>query len=173
MIRLVPFLIAFFTISCSNEAPSPNPAAKSAAGLAITPATGAQIAQAIKNTGGNAILVNVWATWCQPCVEEFPDIMKLYGKYKDQGLRIVFISADFEDPPKAAEAFLKNQGVDFPTFIKSGKDMAFINALDPNWSGAIPASWVYDGKGDKRHFWEGKVSYEIFEEKVLSVLQKP
>ena len=171
--HLILFLIAVLTISCSNEAPAPNLAAKPATGLSITPATGAEIAQAIKNTEANAILVNVWATWCAPCVEEFPDIMKLYRTYKDQGLRIVFISADFEDPPKAAEAFLKDHGVDFPTFIKSGRDMAFINALDPNWSGALPATWVYDGSGKKHHFWEGKVSYEVFEEKVLSVLQKP
>lgn len=170
MPRLIPFLIIVFTVSCSSKAPSPDLAAKPAAGLSITPATGVEIMQAIQNTQANATLVNVWATWCQPCVEEFPDIMKLHHTYKDQGLRIVFISADFE--PKAAETFLKNQGVDFPTFFKSGKDMAFIDALDPAWSGAIPASWVYDGKGEKRHFWEGKVSYETFEEKVLSVLQK-
>ena len=96
--------------------------------------------------------------------------MALHQKYKDQGLKIIFVSADFEDQTDEALAFLKKQGVDFPTYIKSGKDMAFINTLDPHWSGALPATWIYDSSGTKRHFWEGKKTREIFEEKINDVL---
>ncbi len=140
--------------------------------MRITPATADQILQAIQHTRANTTIVNVWATWCQPCVEEFPDIMKVYEKYKGQGVRVVFISADFENPPHDAEAFLKKQGVDFVTFLKSGKDMAFINTLDPNWSGALPATWIYNAQGQKQHFWEGKVSLEQFEKTVRETLGK-
>jgi thiol-disulfide isomerase/thioredoxin len=139
-------------------------------GLSIQPATAEQVLSAIENAEGNAVLVNIWATWCQPCVEEFPDIMKLYQKYQDRGLRIIFVSADFENQTEAAKAFLQKQGVDFATYQKSGKDMAFINTLDERWSGALPATWVYDGNGNKRHFWEGKKDHAHFEKAILDVL---
>ena len=139
-------------------------------GLHLIPATGEEVLEAIENAGAKVVLVNAWATWCQPCVEEFPDIMAVHQKYKNQGLKLILISADFENQADDALAFLKKQGVDFPTYLKSGKDMAFINTLDPNWSGALPATWIYDSKGNKRHFWQGKTSREKFEKKILDVL---
>ena len=157
------FLIIFF--SC-NTPPIDN-APKT--GLHLIPATGEEILRAVENANAEVVLVNAWATWCQPCVEEFPDIMALHQKYKDQGLKIIFISADFENQADDALAFLKTQGVDFPTYLKSGKDMAFINTLDPHWAGALPATWVYDSNGTKRHFWEGKTSREVFENKIRDV----
>lgn len=139
--------------------------------LSITPATADQVLAAIENAQGNAVLVNIWATWCQPCVEEFPDIMNLYEKYQDRGLKIIFVSADFENQTEAAKNFLEKHGVDFATYQKSGKDMAFINTLDERWSGALPATWIYDGKGNKRHFWEGKKDHAHFEKAILDVLE--
>ena len=139
-------------------------------GLHLIPATGKEVLEAIKKTDADVVLVNAWATWCQPCVEEFPDIMAVHQKYKNRGLKLIFISADFENQADDALAFLKTQGVDFPTYLKSGKDMAFINTLDPDWSGALPATWIYDSTGNKRHFWQGKTSHEIFEKKILDVL---
>ncbi|MEO8603545.1 MAG: hypothetical protein ABI629_13300, partial [bacterium] len=65
------------------------------------------------------------------------------------------------------------QGVDFPTYIKTGDDMQFINAFDPKWSGALPATFIYDGTGQLRHALLGKSSYAQFEAKVLDVLQHP
>ena len=139
-------------------------------GLSIRPATADQVIAAVKNAQGRAVLVNVWATWCQPCVEEFPDIMKLHHKYQDHGLKVVFVSADFDNQTEAAKAFLEKQGVDFATYQKSGKDMAFINTLDQAWSGALPATWIYDRDGMQRYFWEGRKDYAHFEKSVLDVL---
>ncbi len=126
--------------------------------------------EAVKNADANAVLVNVWATWCAPCVEEFPDIVAVYRQYKNRGLKVVFVSVNFEDQADDARAFLKAQGVDFPTYLKLNDDRAFINTLDPNWSGAMPATWLYDGAGEKRHFWIGKVSREQLTKKIRDVL---
>ena len=138
--------------------------------LQLTPATAAEVMAAVKNADANAVLVNVWATWCVPCVEEFPDIVAVYRQYKNRGLKVVFVSVNFEDQADDARAFLKAQGVDFPTYLKLSDDRAFINTLDPNWSGAMPATWIYDGAGEKRHFWTGKASREQLEKKIRDVL---
>jgi len=167
-------IFIIFTIACLGlhlgcDQPAVNlPKEK---GLSIQPASAEQVLAAIQNAQGHAVLVNVWATWCQPCVEEFPDIMQLYKKYQDRGLKIIFVSADFANQTEAAEKFLKKQGVDFATYQKSGKDMAFINTLDERWSGALPATWIYDSKGNKRHFWEGKKDHAHFESAILDVLE--
>ena len=138
--------------------------------LQLIPATAAEVMDVIKNANANVVLVNVWATWCVPCVEEFPDIMAVYQQYKSRGLRVVFVSVDFEDQADDARVFLKTQGVDFPTYLKLSDDRAFINTLDPNWSGAMPATWIYDGEGEKRHFWIGKASREQLKKKIRDVL---
>lgn len=138
----------------------------------LIPATAAEVMEAVKNADANAVLVNVWATWCAPCVEEFPDIMAVYQQYKSQGLKVIFVSADFEDQADEARAFLKSQGVDFPTYLKLSDDRAFINTLDPYWSGAMPATWIYDSEVEKRHFWIGKASREFLQKKVRDVLSQ-
>lgn len=168
-VPLKQYLIVFILlvlVSCNKS--QSDPIQKT--GLHLIPATGKEIISHIKNTNANVVLVNAWATWCQPCVEEFPDIMALHKKYKDQGLKIIFISADFENQTDNVLAFLKEQGVDFPTYLKSGKDMAFINTIDPNWSGALPATWIFDSSGKKRHYWEGKASHKTIEAKLRDVL---
>ena len=66
-----------------------------------------------------------------------------------------------------AAAFLSEQGVDFPTYIKTGDDMAFITAFDPKWSGALPANFLFDAQGRQRHALLGKSSYAQFEAQVL------
>lgn len=163
---------------CGARDDVPAPAAQTAPGThtnsalpEIRPATAEQILEAVRAPGAQVVLVNVWATWCTPCREEFPEMMRLYSRYEDRGLRLVLISADFDDQLGPARQFLAQNGVDFPTFLKTGDDMRFINSLEPRWTGALPATLVYDGHGVLRHFWEGKASFEKFEQSVLDVIQ--
>jgi hypothetical protein len=60
--------------------------------------------------------------------------------------------------------------VDFPSFIKTGDDMAFIDAMNPAWSGALPATFLYDGTGRRMRFWEGRQTYPTLERAVRAVL---
>ena len=138
-----------------------------------TPATAAQVLDAVKAAKQKVVVVNVWATWCIPCREELPDLLKLRRDYKDRGVELLLVSGDFSSEREQAAAFLSEQGVDFPTYIKTGDDMAFINAFDPKWSGALPATFIYDGQGKLRHALLGKSSYAQFEAQVLDVLRSP
>ena len=119
---------------------------------------------------GRPVLVNFWATWCVPCREEFPDLMRVYRELENRGFRLILVSGDFDSQVPAAKAFLIEQGVDFPTFLKEEDDMKFINTLNPEWTGALPATFLYDGSGTLRDFWEGKASYETLTERVSAVL---
>jgi len=113
------------------------------------------------------VLVNIWATWCMPCREEFPEIVRLYRDYRDRGLDVVFVSGDLEGDTSQVLDFLAEQGVDFTSYLKVGKDMEFIDTFYPEWSGLLPATFIYDAQRTVQHFWEGEASYEVFESRVL------
>lgn len=136
----------------------------------LRPVTATEVLAAVRAPGAKAVLVNMWATWCVPCRQEFPDLMNLTRAYRDRGLRVIFVSWDHERT--AAETFLVQQGVDFPAFLKTGDqgDTQFIEQFEPRWSGAFPATMLYDGRGMLRDFWEGRVSSTELERRVLAVL---
>jgi thiol-disulfide isomerase/thioredoxin len=137
----------------------------------LRPATAAQVLEAARAPGAKAALINVWATWCQPCVEEFPDLVKLHRAYAGRGLRLVLVSADFEDQRESVLAFLKKQGASFPSYLKDQKDEDFIDGIDARWSGALPASFVVDRSGTIVDFWEGKKDYAALETKLAPLLK--
>lgn len=128
------------------------------------------IAAVVRAAGGKATLVNVWASWCEPCRQEFPNVIRLARTYKDKGLRVIFVSADLSADLPAARQFLADEGVGWRTYYKHGGDTDFMNALEPRWTGAIPGSFLYDEHGQLKDFWEGAMNYEGFEQRVLPVL---
>jgi len=127
-----------------------------------------ELIREIRKPGNGPVLVNVWATWCPPCREEFPDLLRLKRAYEERGLRLLLVSADFDD--RGAQRFLADHGVDFVTYLKTGDDMVFINALDARWSGALPATFVHDAQGAPRFFRQGRMTYEELEHQVLAAL---
>ena len=139
---------------------------------AVIPASSQAVLAAVRARGAQAVLLNVWATWCVPCREEFPDLMRVSTEYKDRGLRVVLLSADFGETVSDVPGFLAQHGVDYPSYLRAGDedDQAFVNGIDPRWSGAMPATWVFDGSGQVRAFWEGRADHARFEQAVLAVL---
>lgn len=121
--------------------------------------------------GEKPVLVNVWATWCIPCVEEFPHIMRLKETYGEE-FELVFISGDFEEAKEEAQAFLKAQNVNFITYYKTGNDNEFIETLSPEWSGALPFTIIYAADGSVSAQWEGKATYEEFESELLKAVNR-
>lgn len=109
-----------------------------------------------------AVLINIWATWCAPCVEEFPYLVKLQQEYSDD-LQVIFVSADFPDSRDRAIEFLKDQNVDWTTYFKTGKDQPFIEMLSDRWSGALPFTKIISENGTVVTSWEQAAEYEKFE----------
>ncbi len=66
---------------------------------------------------GNAVLVNLWATWCPPCRAEMPAIEKMYQEYKDQGLVVLAINMTYQDDPASIPLFIQEYGLNFPVLL--------------------------------------------------------
>ena len=104
--------------------------------------------------GKKAVMLNVWALWCKPCVEEFPMVASLDSEYDE--LEIFFINTDFEDQRKEVEIFLKSQNIIGESYFKVEKDERFINALSEAWNGTLPFTIAYSkSSGDIVDFWVG------------------
>ena len=118
------------------------------------------------------LLINVWATWCMPCREEFPDLVKISNSYKDK-VRFVGISVDdSEDLDSKVIPFIKNQKVNFEIYLLKVVDPEdFINLLNKKWGGAIPATFIYDKRGNQEEMLIGKQSYKTFKEALKKVIE--
>lgn len=120
--------------------------------------------------GHKAVLMNIWATWCVPCVEEFPYLVQLQKEYPDD-LQVVFISADFPEELERIKSFLTTNKVDWQTYLKDDRDEPFIDAVWTEWSGALPATVVYNKDGTRLTAFERPATYEEFKELVLQAIQ--
>ena len=121
-------------------------------------------------SGEKAVLVNVWATWCVPCIEEFPYLVEIQNKYQSD-LQVIFISADFPEQINDVNVFLKQQEVYWKTYIKDDNDEAFINAVQPEWRGALPVTVIYNKNGTIHSWFERSATFEEFETHVLKAIK--
>jgi thiol-disulfide isomerase/thioredoxin len=147
------------SLAAAAPAPGAQPAPSSPAPPKIAVADLAGIMSAVRAPGARAVLVNVWASWCEPCREEMPELLRYYRDNRARGLRLVLVSADDEEQRPDVERLLSAAGFDGPAFIKHGDDMAFIDGLDRHWSGELPSTFVFDGQGTKKLFWPGTITY--------------
>jgi thiol-disulfide isomerase/thioredoxin len=129
-----------------------------------------EILNVIKQNDATVTVVNFWATWCVPCIEEFPAFMKLDRTLDERGVEVIFVSTDFPDEKDAAREFLAEQGLSETSYLKEGKTTPFVNAFHEDWTGAIPATFIYDAEGTLIEFWEGKTDFESLKSRVESAL---
>lgn len=135
----------------------------------VKPLKSAQELDELRNSlKGKVVLINFWATWCKPCVMEFPELLKLYNDYKDKNFQLIFISADVpEEIESKVTPFLKSQKVDFITYYNNfEKPEELINYIDKNWEGAIPSTYIYDKDGNLTSNILGMKNYEYFEKEI-------
>ena len=102
------------------------------------------------------LLINFWATWCDPCREEFPDLVKLDTDYRNKGLNFIAISLDdVTDIKTAVPKFLTEMKATMPVVLLNVNDPEpAIKVVDATWDGQLPATFLYDkdGKIVFKHF---------------------
>jgi peroxiredoxin len=72
----------------------------------------------LSNLKGNAVLINLWATWCPPCRAEMPAIEKMVQEYKDQGLVVLAVNMTYQDDPANVSPFIEEYGLTFPVLLE-------------------------------------------------------
>ena len=147
------FLFAFLNISSAQE---------------FLPANQNTLDSLKEVNKGKVIFVNFWATWCKPCTEEFPDIMKINSEYKDKDFKLIFVSLDFgKDLEAQTQKFLKKMDVEFTTYYNAFKnDEDLINYMDKKWEGSIPGTFIFDKNGKLQKTFIGKTDYSDFKKAI-------
>jgi thiol-disulfide isomerase/thioredoxin len=115
----------------------------------LTALDAAALRQKLAALRGKIVVLNMWATWCGPCVMEFPELVKFSRAYRDRGVTVIGLSMD--DPSKAMQVvppFLQKQKPTFPIYImKAGSEQAIVRVVDKYWEGSIPMTYVFDRTG--------------------------
>jgi peroxiredoxin len=110
------------------------------------------------NATGKTLLVNFWATWCAPCVEEFPDLQNTWRMYRRRPFEMVTVSINYPDEEKAVRAFLEAQHASTRNYLPATMDPSdLVQAFDPDWSGGVPYSVVVAPGGKIVHKSNGRV----------------
>jgi thiol-disulfide isomerase/thioredoxin len=120
-----------------------------AAADSLSPIDEAGFRRLVSAHRGRVLLVDFWATWCAPCREEMPKLVALHSRYAKE-LDLVTISCD--DPEAATQAanFVALEDAPLPRYIRrASNDDQFINGIDPKWSGALPALFLFDRSGSQ------------------------
>jgi thiol-disulfide isomerase/thioredoxin len=135
---------------------------------AVTPIDRSGLLDRIRADSGRVVIVNTWASWCKPCQEELPALVKIAARFRRQNPDIILVAIDeigLRD--SVIRPMLARAGVSFPSFLLQGTaDDEFINSLNPSWSGALPATFLYDTYGKQSAMLVGGKSYKKFLEAV-------
>ena len=127
----------------------------------------------LKRNGSRPLLVNFWATWCDPCRDEFPDLVKIDEDYRAKGLDFIAISLDdLADLNTAVPKFIREMKAKMRIYLLNVTDpQPVINSVDREWGGALPATFLYNKKGEVVYKHFGRIKTDELRsaiEKVMS-----
>ena len=133
-----------------------------------------QLSNIVAEARGNVVVVNFWATWCVSCVKEFPAFLHARTVFAPQGLALVFVSIDeMSSLETAVKPFLRKMQVDFETYIKdTPHDDAFMNTVSEQWSGALPATFIYTKQGALAHSLIAEQRFEDLATRLVPLLKE-
>ena len=129
----------------------------------------ANLLNRIHNNSDTIYVVNFWATWCKPCIEELPDFEKFNRQNKTKIVKIILVSTDFKENLKEKVIpFLKKNYYSMECVLLdeiNGND--FIDKINSKWSGAIPATYFTTKRKKKERLLEGKISLDLLNSTLL------
>src|SRR4028119_102304 len=111
---------------------------------------------------GRPLLINFWATWCAPCREEFPDLVKIGTDYKG---KIDFITVSLDELPEIngeVPKFLAQMKSESPAYLlKTPDEEAAIELVSKDWQGALPFTILFNAQGETIYFKQGKFETDV------------
>lgn len=129
-----------------------------------------QLQQLISRKGDHIQVINFWATWCAPCVKEIPLFEKLGRERADVKITLVSMDLDLDPNPEKVYRFVARKKLQSEVVILDEKDPnSYINQIDKNWSGAIPATIIINSRTGKRKFVEKELHEGELEKLIAEV----
>lgn len=157
MKKIIYCLLVLLLVSCKKETTK---VGSKESNLTIKTLNFEQLEPYLHRSDDKIYVVNFWATWCKPCVEELPAFEQLYDNYKDNDVEVLLVSLDFKkDVETRLIPFIKKHDLQPEVILLDDvKENVWIPKVDETWSGAIPATLIYNK--DKRSFYEQSFNYE-------------
>jgi thiol-disulfide isomerase/thioredoxin len=156
--RLV-IALSFCLLFASVTAPAQNPkgrSAKSPKPVVVSPIDTEALKNLLSEQRERPLLVNFWATWCDPCRDEFPDLVKIDSEYRPRNMDFITVSLDdFSDIKTSVPKFLGSMNARMPAYLLNVPDPEpAIDVVDKGWSGSLPATFLYNAQGEVvyKHF---------------------
>ena len=131
--------------------------------------------RALAKYHGKPLLVTFWATWCEPCRDEFPMVVELAKQYGPQGLAVFGVSLDDDADIRLVRRFLARNQPAFPNYRqKPGIDVdSFYRGINPGWSGTMPETIFYDRNGQIAGHFVGEQPRSAFEQGIRVIFGGP
>lgn len=127
-----------------------------------------RVAELVKNPVEKLLLINVWATWCAPCVIEYPEFVTTQRMYGARDFEFVSITLDNPSRKDKAHAFLQKSNSALRNYIFEGENKyEFIEALDPDWNGALPYTMLLEPGGKVLWSYQGPVDFLELRRKIV------
>jgi len=140
-------------------------------GFTLAPLDESGFEKLVQSHRGKVVLYDFWATWCDSCRAELPQLVKLEAKLRARGFELVTISADEPEAVADAEKLVRRLAVPGAAYRREAKsDENFINAIDARWSGALPAAFLYDRRGRRVRSFIGETDVKDFEAAIAKLL---
>ena len=120
---------------------------------------------------GRPLLINFWATWCPPCVEEFPDLVKIDNDYRGK-LDVITVSLDdLAEIDRDVPKFLAEMKAEMPAYLLHTKDESTaIRLIAKDWAGNLPMTVLYDGMGAVAYMRNGKIRVQPLRDNIDKLL---
>lgn len=128
------------------------------------------LAPLLQKNNDTTYVVNFWATWCKPCIKELPYFEKVNKEYAQDRVKVILVSLDFPDIlEEQVIPFVEKRQIESQVVLLDDPDAnGWIPKVDPEWSGAIPATIIYNR--DNRKFYEKSFTQEELENEIKSIL---
>ena len=132
----------------------------------------ADLQAAIKDADQPTV-INFWATFCKPCIEEIPYFQQIVKKYDSAGVKLILVSLDMKELyPARIKSFAAKRKFTAPIkFLDETNADLFCPAVDENWSGAIPASLFINNKTGHRKFFEEQLTREQVDKEIRDMIR--
>jgi thiol-disulfide isomerase/thioredoxin len=130
--------------------------------------SGTGITGLIRNKSDKLRLINVWATWCGPCVAEFPEFVTMTRMYRDRSFEFISISADEVGNKDKALKFLQKKQASSTNYLYAGDDKyKLIEAVDPKWNGALPYTILVEPGGKIVYARQGAINPAVLKKIIV------